>query len=98
MAEEFFSGDYILVLDGRILEIFRPKATESQRYHVNYLRVDGKETDNGYRVRLGATADKDAPANSILGIYGGVTLDLTTKEFGQFREFISAAITARDGE
>jgi hypothetical protein len=97
MAEEFISGDYILVLDGRILEIFRPRATESQRFHVNFLRIDAKESGKGYRVRVGATADKDAPANSILGILGGVTLDLSTKEFGQFREFISAAITARDG-
>ncbi|HST80272.1 MAG TPA: hypothetical protein VLL08_00885 [Kineosporiaceae bacterium] len=89
MAQEFITGDYILVLDGRTLEVFQRTAADSQRFHVNFLRVNGKEGGKGYKVRVGVAYRED-------DILGGIRLDLTSTEFGQFREFISQAIAARD--
>ena len=89
MPEEFATGDYILYLEGRTMDIFRRTASESMRFHVDFLRVNGKQRGAGYRIRVGAGIGAE-------DITGGVSLDLTAEEYGPFREFIGRAIAARD--
>jgi hypothetical protein len=89
MAEEFAHGDYILLLEGRTLEVFRRTSSESMRYHVDFVRVNGKARGDGFRIRLGAAIGED-------DVTGGIHLDLSQAEYGRFSEFIAMAIVARD--
>ncbi|MEV6867524.1 hypothetical protein AB0M44_41845 [Streptosporangium subroseum] len=89
MAAEFELGDYILVQDGRTLEIFHRTLSESTRYHVAFLGVDVKPRGDEFKVQLGARNGKDQ-------VIGGVKLSMNAEEFGRFREFIALAIAARD--
>jgi hypothetical protein len=89
MAAEFAIGDDILVLNGRILEIFTRLLEDSKRYHVEFLRVNGEPHYDGFKVRLGAAyGEKD--------ITGGRRWKMTAEQFAEFRAFIAPAIAARD--
>ncbi|WP_061295110.1 hypothetical protein [Herbidospora cretacea] len=90
MAAEFQFDDYILVQDGRTLEIFHRNQSESTRYHVAFLGVDVQPHRDGFKVRLGARRGDDQ-------IVGGVSLKMDPEEFERFRAFIGLAIAARDG-
>ncbi|MEV8630639.1 hypothetical protein AB0395_03190 [Streptosporangium sp. NPDC051023] len=89
MAAEFELGDYILVQDGRTLEIFHRISSESTRYHVAFLGVDVKPRGDEFRVRIGARNGDDQ-------VLGGVQLSMNPEQFARFREFIALAIAARD--
>jgi hypothetical protein len=89
MAAEFQLGDYILVQDGRTLEIFHRDLLESSRYHVAFLGVDVQPHGDGFKVRLGVRRG-DNP------IIGGVRLKMNQEEFARFRDFIALSIAARD--
>ncbi|GAA0992177.1 hypothetical protein GCM10009555_080780 [Acrocarpospora macrocephala] len=90
MAAEFQLGDYILVQDGRTLEIFHRGLSESSRYHVVFLGVDVQPHGDGFKVRLGVRRGDDQ-------VIGGVRLKMNQEEFARFRDFIALAIAARDG-
>jgi hypothetical protein len=86
---EFAFDNQILVLDGRVLEIFHRDTEESTRYHVAFLRIDGQPYGDGFKVRLGrASGEND--------ITGGRRWKMTAEQFAGFREFIALAIAARD--
>jgi hypothetical protein len=89
MATEFAFDNQIMVLDGRVLEIFHRDTEESVRYHVAFLRVDGQPNGDGFKVRLGRASG----ANDIVG---GRRWKMTVEQFGEFRAFIALAIAARD--
>ncbi|MEU8150402.1 hypothetical protein [Nonomuraea sp. NPDC048901] len=89
MAAEFELGDYILVQDGRTLEIFHRGLSESMRYHVAFVGVDARPHGDGFKVHLGSRQGDDQ-------VYGGVKLKMSQEEFARFREFIALAIAARD--
>jgi hypothetical protein len=89
MATEFAFGDEIMVLDGRVLELFHSGTEESLRYHVSYLRIDATPSGSGYKVRLGRASG----ANDIAG---GRRWRMTAQQFTGFRTFIADAIAARD--
>ncbi|MEV0349457.1 hypothetical protein AB0H88_27100 [Nonomuraea sp. NPDC050680] len=89
MAAEFELGDYILVQDGRTLEIFHRGLSESMRYHVAFLGVDARPHGDGFKVHLGTRHGDDQ-------VNGGVKLKMSQEEFARFREFIALAIAARD--
>jgi hypothetical protein len=89
MAAEFELGDYLLVQDGRTLEVFHRGLPESMRFHVAFLGVDVKSRGEEFKVRLGVKSGKDQ-------ITGGVRLTMNPEEFARFREFIALATAARD--
>ncbi|MFI5959265.1 hypothetical protein [Cryptosporangium sp. NPDC051539] len=90
MATEFVFDRQILVLDGRVLEIFHRDTEESLRYHVAFLRIEATPHRDGFKVRLGrAYGEND--------IMGGRRWTMTADEFAAFRVFIADAIAARDG-
>ncbi|MGJ6966245.1 hypothetical protein ACSDR0_30485 [Streptosporangium sp. G11] len=89
MAAEFQLGDYILVQDGRTLEIFHRGLSESSRYHVAFLGVDVQPHGDGFKVRLGSRRGDDQ-------VVGGVRLKMDQEEFARFRGFIALAVAARD--
>ncbi|MGX6604773.1 hypothetical protein ACWKSP_21980 [Micromonosporaceae bacterium Da 78-11] len=89
MATEFAFDDQILVLDGRVLEIFHKDAEESLRYHVAFLRINATPNGDGYKVRLGRAHGAD-------DIFGGRRWKMTAEQFAGFRTFIAQAIAARD--
>ncbi|MET8141521.1 hypothetical protein ABZU32_14535 [Sphaerisporangium sp. NPDC005288] len=89
MAAEFELGDHILVLDGRVLEIFRRDASESMRYHVAFVGVDAQPKGEGFKVRLGARRHDDT-------ILGGLSLKMDREQFQRFSAFMALAIAARD--
>ncbi len=74
MAAEFQFGDYILVQDGRTMEIFHRDLSESRRYHVAFLGVDVQPHRDGFKVRLGARRGDDQ-------VTGGVSLKMNAEEF-----------------
>jgi hypothetical protein len=89
MTTEFAFDNQIMVLDGRVLEIFHRDTEESTRYHVAFLRIDGQPHGDGFKVRLGrASGEND--------IAGGRRWKMTAEQFAEFREFIALAIAARD--
>ena len=89
MATEFAFGDEILLLDGRVLEVFHSGTEESLRYHVSYLRINATPHGDGFKVRLGrAYGDDD--------IVGGRRWKMNAEQFAGFRTFIADAIAARD--
>ncbi|MGI8332838.1 hypothetical protein ACRYCC_23050 [Actinomadura scrupuli] len=88
MAAEFELGDYILVQDGRTLEVFHRGLPESMRFHVTFLGVDVKPRGEEFKVRLGVRNGDQ--------IIGGVRLSMDSAEFARFREFIALATAARD--
>jgi hypothetical protein len=89
MATEFAFDDQILVLDGRVLEIFHSGTEESVRYHVAFLRISATPNGDGFKVRLGrAYGEND--------IAGGRRWKMTAEQFAGFRTFIADAIAARD--
>ena len=89
MATEFAFDEQILVLDGRVLEIFHSGTEESVRYHVAFLRINATPKGDGYRVRLGRAHGED-------DIVGGRRWDMSADQFARFRAFIADAIAARD--
>jgi hypothetical protein len=89
MATEFAFDDEIMVLDGRVLEIFHRMSDETQRFHVAFLRINATPSGDGYKVRLGRAYGKD-------DITGGRRWKMTADQFAEFRTFIADAITARD--
>ncbi|TMS00544.1 hypothetical protein [Nonomuraea basaltis] len=90
MAAEFEFGDYILVQDGRTLEVFHQGLSESRRYHVAFLGVDVQPHGDWFKVHLGARRGDDQ-------VIGGVRLKMDGEQFARFRDFIALAIAARDG-
>jgi hypothetical protein len=63
MATEFAFEDQILVLDGRVLEIFHSGTEESVRYHVSYLQSARRRAATASRSASGApTARTTSPA------------------------------------
>jgi hypothetical protein len=89
MATEFAFDDEILVLDGRVLEIFHRGVEESVRYHVAFLRITATPDGPGFRVRLGRAHGAD-------DIVGGRRWKMTAERFAGFQAFIADAIAARD--
>ena len=89
MAAEFELGDYILVQDGRVLEIFHRTLSSVKRFHVAFLGVEVKPRGSGFKVILGSRDGSDRVIN-------GVPLSMDAGEFERFREFIALAIAARD--
>jgi hypothetical protein len=89
MATEFAFEEQILVLDGRVLEIFHSGAEESTRYHVSFLRINATPHFDGYKVRLGrAYGEND--------IAGGRRWKMNAEQFAEFRVFLADVIAARD--
>lgn len=88
MATEFLHDDHILVLDGRVLEIFHRGVTESRRYHVAFMGVSVKPKGDRYQVRVGPVVGDD--------LFGGVGLSMDGPAFQRFQEFIGLARAARD--
>ncbi|MFI6159329.1 hypothetical protein ACIA59_05220 [Micromonospora haikouensis] len=89
MTTEFAFDNQIMVLDGRVLEIFHRDTEESLRYHVAFLRVSGQPHGDGFKVRLGRASGDD-------GIVGGCRWKMTATQFAEFREFVALAMAARD--
>ena len=89
MATEFALDNEIMVLDGRVLEIFHSGTEESLRYHVSYLRISATPSGDGFKVRLGRASGED-------DIVGGRRWKMTGEQFAGFRTFIADAIAARD--
>ncbi|GAA2711191.1 hypothetical protein [Actinoplanes palleronii] len=89
MATEFAFDEQILVLDGRVLEIFHSGTEESLRYHVAFLRISATPSGGGYKVRLGRAYGAD-------DITGGRRWKMTAEQFDGFQRFIADAIAARD--
>jgi hypothetical protein len=89
MAAEFELGDYILVQDGRTLEVFHRTLAESKRYHVAFLGVEVKPHGDEFKVQVGAKSGNDQVTN-------GVRLRMNAEQFARFRDFIALAIAARD--
>lgn len=89
MATEFAFDEQILVLEGRVLEIFHSGTEETTRYHVNFLRINATPHGDGYKVRLGRAYGKD-------DIMGGRRWKMSAETFAGFRDFIAGAIAARD--
>jgi hypothetical protein len=89
MATEFAFDNQIMVLDGRVLEIFHRDTEESLRYHVAFLRIEATPYVDGFKVRLGrAYGDND--------ITGGRRWKMPAPLFAEFQKFIALAIAARD--
>jgi len=88
MATEFVHDDAVLVLDGRVLEIFRRNAPESLRYHVAFMGVFVKPKGDKFKVQVGLGYGEQ--------VLGGYTLTLDTAEFERFKAFIALATQARD--
>ncbi|MFI7547153.1 hypothetical protein [Actinoplanes sp. NPDC049599] len=89
MATEFALEQEIILLDGRVLEIFHSGTEESTRYHVSYLRINATPHRDGVKVRLGRAYGKD-------DITGGRRWTMSAEKFAEFQVFIADAITARD--
>ncbi|SNT22076.1 hypothetical protein SAMN05216276_102918 [Streptosporangium subroseum] len=88
MAAEFELGDYILVQDGNILEVFHRTLSSVRRFHVAFLGVYAKPRRNGFKVMIGPRSDDR--------IINGVTLDMNPEELERFQEFMAPLIAARD--
>ncbi|GAB3873431.1 hypothetical protein ACFPIJ_01080 [Dactylosporangium cerinum] len=88
MAIEFVHDEYILVLDGRVLEIFRRHGQDTQRYHVAFLGVYVKPKGDRFKVQVGLSYGEQ--------VLGGTTLTLDQVQFARFQEFIGYATAARD--
>ncbi|MEV8518134.1 hypothetical protein [Dactylosporangium sp. NPDC051484] len=88
MATEFVHDAYILVLDGRVLEIFHRGNAESNRVHVAFLGVSVKPKGDRYKVQIGAGYDDQ--------VLSGAWLTMDAAEFERFRSFIALAMAARD--
>ena len=82
MTTEFAFDNQIMVLDGRVLEIFHRDTEESTRYHVAFLRIDGQPHGDGFKVRLGrASGEND--------IAGGRRWKMTAGQFAEFRDTVT---------
>jgi hypothetical protein len=89
MATEFALEDQIMVLDGRVLEIFHRDTEVSERYHVAYLRIIATPNGDGFKVRLGrAYREND--------IMGGRRWKMTAEQFARFSTFVAEVTAARD--
>jgi hypothetical protein len=59
IVEEFENGDYIVVLDGDVLEVFyRPRAT-SDRRHIKHVNIDVTEGRHGEMMIIGSKVPTD---------------------------------------
>jgi hypothetical protein len=88
MATEFLHDDHILVLDGRVLEIFRRHNQESIRFHVAFLGIYVKPKGDKFKVQVGSGYGEQ--------VLGGSWLTLDAAEFERFKAFVALATAARD--
>ncbi len=59
IVEEFENGDYIVVLDGHVLEVFYgPRATSDRRY-VKHVNIDFTEVRQGEMMIIGSKVPTD---------------------------------------
>ncbi|MFD0578654.1 hypothetical protein [Dactylosporangium darangshiense] len=89
MPTEFLHDDHILMLDGRVLDIFHRGMREPMRFHVAFMGVYVKPRGDVYKVQVGTLVGKD--------VMGGVHLNMDASTFERFRQFIALATAARDG-
>lgn len=88
MAIEFRHGDYIFLLEGRVLDIFHRGLSDPMRYHVSFMGVHVKPRGDTFKVTVGALLGED--------VTGGARLTMAAPEFERFRQFIALAVQARD--
>ncbi len=55
-SEEVIWGDWVLRLDGNVIELLYSNG-RSFRYHVNHVAVEAKPSRNGLSLRLGTDVD-----------------------------------------
>lgn len=89
MAAEFVFDDYILVLDGRVVEIFNRNVMESKRLHVAFMGIEVNLKGDAHHVRLGLRRKHDM-------IVGGERLKMSADDFTRFQEWAALCIAARD--
>ncbi len=59
IVEEFESGDYIVVLDGPVLEVFYGPRATSDRRHVKHIRIDFTNGRHGEEMIIGSKSPAD---------------------------------------
>jgi hypothetical protein len=86
---QFRSGDVTLLLDGRVVELFRATSEGSTRYHVDHVRMEitpAKKGD-GWQVRYGIDLSGM--------ITGGGKFIVPLAQADELQRFIEAARAAR---
>lgn len=59
IVEEFENGDYIVVLDGHVLEVFYGPRATSDRRHVKHVNIDFTEGRHGEMLIIGSKVPTD---------------------------------------
>jgi hypothetical protein len=50
-------GDWILLLDGNVFELFHRRASANTRLHIDHMAVEAKPRDDGLRLTIGHEVD-----------------------------------------
>ena len=59
IVEEFENGDYIVVLDGEVLEVFYGPRATSDRRHMKQVNIDSTEDRHGEMLIIGSKVPTD---------------------------------------
>lgn len=86
---EVIAGDHVLLLDGRVLELFHPTGL-SYRFHVNHVAVAATPArDGGLKLRVGID-----PGNGV--IVQGATVEVPTGKVAAVMALFDEAKARRD--
>ena len=84
--EEVWAGDSLLVFDGRVLEVFGFRGSESLRFHVRNVEIEFQEPD-----RKGRRWLKIKPASRGSG---GCMFELKPEDLPQVEPFVDRVLAA----
>jgi hypothetical protein len=77
--------DFIVCLDGRVVEIFHTQSSWKDRIHVDLFAAEAKPDGDGAKVRLGMML----PGKHELFVgAGGTRMKLDAAEWALFQEFV----------
>ena len=87
LQQQFRTGKWTFLLDGRVVEWFYEGSSDSGRAHVDHLRIDGEQKDDGLKVRWGIEVSGTI-------VNGGRVL-VPTSQVAEFESFVAMAIANR---
>jgi hypothetical protein len=84
--------DFIVVLEGRVVEFFHLESDYTERIHVAQFGAEAKPHGDGAKVRVG----KRRPGHEELNVGAGrISMKLDAAEWAEFQRFVAAVKAAQ---
>jgi hypothetical protein len=87
LQPQFRTDKWTFILDGRVVEWFYEGTSDTNRVHVDHLRIDAQPDGSDLKVRWGIEVSGS--------IINGGRLVVPAAQIGEFKDFVARAIDHR---